>query len=336
MDNQNIKSLTDSKVTLTTKVALAFAQSLRNNCGAIDLSIFERPINSAFKPLCALAFEDQAGKNIFLLVDHRLLYWICNCLGGGHRVPTQPILNKSLTLTELVLVEGLGLVTNGLLPQSNKLKFVGVGRLTKEFAANSFPDLKLFNLSSSEDSKIGCLAISHQFGQTTSSISLSFNAGSADTESFRVADPSALWDLARGRIADLSIDALQQWVHQETPQVAAVILTLAGIEKTIGVCQNKDSYALLIDEILLRIFHAKEPSLLLGQAIATQAAIYLEKYCALSASANEVRGVGVIERLDGKTRERVISSIEDRDSSLGKKIRASLSAHVIKIRKVGR
>jgi hypothetical protein len=257
------------------------------------------------------------------MIDHDLLYWLCDRLGGGARMPRLKIINKKLSVTDLVLVENIGRFScldfdhNG-----SKISFAGVGGFGKMVDFKKFPGLQSFVVSTPNRSNVGCFAIGMQFGKFNSLSSINFNASAIDSSTFQLTEPSGLWDIARGRIASLPLDSLVYWVHQEHPQVGAVILELAGSQRAAEVIQNPNSHELLMREIMLRLFYTQHESTIMAMAIATQAIRYLESIGATILPRCEEYAPEVFANLKAKDRRKMMNALLDRDTTLADQLRA--------------
>lgn len=255
-------------------LARRFIRAVQGQTNAVGLTISERQNSHPIKPICGLQFEDQFGKHLRLLVDANFLYWLCQWLGGGARAQLSKIEGKPLTVSEMVSVEELGRICCSDEFQGNlELVFSGVGVIPEDRQLDEFANSSVFEVSNHKEASYGTFAI----GSSPASLhSFSVTSTAIDSSTFRITDYSGLWAIAKGRVNDLDLASLNYWVHQEHPQIGAVILQLISPAKVSKVLEHIDAHGPLMQEIVYRMALAQDPSPILARAIATQAVIYLE------------------------------------------------------------
>ena len=295
-------------------LARLFIHAVQDRTNAIGLTISERRNSPPLRLICGLEFETQSGKIIQLLMDADFIHWLCQCLGGGARSQLSKIEGKPLTITEMVMIEELGRACCTKEFQGDmEFAFSGLGKISEVAAVSGFEGARKLEVSSHEGARLGGFAIDTLAAGLTS---LSVTTSVTDSSAFRLTDFSGLWGMAKGRVTDLDFKVLSHWIHQEHPQVGAIILQLAGPTKAANILQHMDSHELLMQEIIYRMALAQDPSSIMAKAIATQAVVYLEESGATVCPRADGYVKAILLEMTREKREAFIKALMQRGSEV--------------------
>lgn len=297
----------------TVALARRFVRAIQDHTGMVGVSVTELTQLSLPLPVCGLEFELSSRKKAILWIGEELLHWLCDRLGGGAKAASVKVSGKPVSTTEMVLIEELGrAVSRSGLKDGETIEFSALGK-PLGVDDSIFSNLKVFDLSEAEGVRLGSVGFYTSFDNRATLPSAGFTATSTDASTFNLTDHSGLWDIARGRITRLNVDSLCYWVHQEHPQVGAVILQLAGAKVAAQIFEHAEAHEPLLHEIIYRMTVAEVASPFMAKAVATQAAAYLDSAGPALVSRKEFV-IDVLEEVNDDLRSRLLGSLSKRDS----------------------
>ena len=270
-------------------------------------------------------------RDVIVALDDKLAHSLCDYLGGGMNVPKIKIIDKPVTATDLVLIEQIGRLT---CQQRQIAKdrpcLQGVGLLPKGILNVQDLDVHHFSIVEKARGLLGSFATISSAGKEDSLLMFEITETLSDVETFSQIGSETLWDLARVKLDPLDVDDIIKWIHNEHPQIGAIILRLAGVQKSAKILQSSLLFASLRTEIILRIAYSESPSSIILRAIASQAAFLAYRHVR-SEMVGRDYALDVCQAMDSASRSAFLLELAKRDEDLGSEINDAISKNGMKV-----